>query len=521
MPLPQSVNGDESFAVVTPLRMLYDRTIFPSFYTQYPLLVSYLNLLLFIPIVLFKLVLAGFSFDSIKSDFIANPYEYYLAGRLISILMSVGTVVFVYQICRLFFKKNRWAIVIPSILLAFSLLSVQMSIQNRMWVPTAFLIAWGIYLYFAAITRKDKDSFRNSLILFAFATGTNYVAFLFMAFYFLWGYFKFYKKVTFKNLNDVLLWPAMVSIFFILGTYHELLRYTQIFHKESLSSNALDLWFGIKTVFNYDPAVLCLGLLGLLQMFFKKWKHRYELILPALLYMTFVILFKHYEDRQVLPLYVFLLIGVGYAINTLLSMNFAGSLKKIIFLVIFFLVSWQCLYVLRFDWVVLKEDTRVSLNRWLTQYVPAQTGIVVYPKVYTPVPDKNMVSRIMKTVKPADLQFKLKLLNSLSTKYYPRHSFYLWDLSGFWTNQKDFDPSRIKPSIFKEDGYKYFIFCYYKNQEKKMFDPALFRYPKVWSTYASVHATEIPYNVMNNMIPIQTLFSVNRAGPNIEVYKIN
>jgi hypothetical protein len=109
MPLPQSVNGDESFPVVTALKLLNEHTLLPHFYVQYPLLVPYLNLFLFLPIIFFKLLLNAFNMTAIKSDFIANPFEYYWAGRFITILLGVGTIVWIDRICNLLFKNNRWA----------------------------------------------------------------------------------------------------------------------------------------------------------------------------------------------------------------------------------------------------------------------------------------------------------------------------------------------------------------------------------------------------------------------------
>lgn len=166
---PLMVHPDEGVIVSSSLNILKSHNLHPIRF-DYPSLNIYLDAIVYYLFISAKQI-AGYTVESIKT------IEYYLVGRTVTVLLSVGTVYIVYLMGRLLFNE------IIGVLAAFFICTANLHIANSymitvdnsvaFWTSMSTLMAIKIYK-----CDRERKYYLLSGMFAGFAMGCKYTAFL-------------------------------------------------------------------------------------------------------------------------------------------------------------------------------------------------------------------------------------------------------------------------------------------------------------------------------------------------------
>lgn len=168
---PLITHPDEPAIVVRALRIIFTRDLNPHFF-NYPSLPIYLQSILYLVVYSIGKVLGVFhQFTDI------NPLTFYFYGRLLTIILSVGTIYLVYVTAGILFDRTTSLIAI--LLISFSYLHFANSYFITTDSPMAFWAS--LSFFFAALSYKNGPKLKYYIfhgIAAGLAISTKYTAFL-------------------------------------------------------------------------------------------------------------------------------------------------------------------------------------------------------------------------------------------------------------------------------------------------------------------------------------------------------
>ena len=214
-PMPQIAHPDEPHLVNRALNIIKTGNLNPNFF-NYPSLMIYILSIFYFIIIKFSEIF------SVHIDF----RTFYITGRFITLLFSMGTIFINYKIIKLFF--NRITAVIGTIFVTFSFLHVSNSFLITVDSPMAFWVI--LSFYFSALIYSGKISLKYYIlngIFIGLAVGTKYTAFI-SFFPFVFAHFH-QKKYSFKDILEkkFVIAALIVPIVFILTTPFSLLNFNK------------------------------------------------------------------------------------------------------------------------------------------------------------------------------------------------------------------------------------------------------------------------------------------------------
>jgi len=276
-------------------------------------------------------------------------------------------------------KQGAW---VAAWLVGTGLLSVQMSTQERPWIPVVFFMVTSAWAGIAYVNQPRLKTLVWSGVLaglsFAAHTGgLGALAFPALAWAFAptgWKGSELRTRIV-RGFSAVL---AFVLVALALGHAY-LLRYGFTPTEQSVGGKQIDDLGGFnfggglsfipefslasvprltRGLFGYDPIVVCLGLLGIV----VAWRRR-SLRGPLIFVLVWAAIFltnRSDHVRYMLPITTLLALPAGLAVESL--WNSRGARAVIVVLLAFPLVQ-----AARFDWIMMRDDTRAIAEARLAE----------------------------------------------------------------------------------------------------------------------------------------------------------
>ena len=389
--LPLWVVADEPPAILGALKMMELGSLIPAFHSEefrnilyFPPYLSYLYLIPFSLVLGFKFLFFWGTFTEFKSFIIADPSSLFLAARFISALFGVGTVWLTYKIGKNIFKKEAVGL-LAAAFLALSFLHVDFSHWARHWVPVTFVFALVFYL----LSRDDfslKKKYISVALVAGLGVGINYQALLaavFMAFWFF-----FYDRPPLKKIFREKWIYAPPVILIGLGFLAFLLNPPGlVVSSENITGQTRSFvgflggyGFYLEGLFKAEPALLLFLILGLVFSFFYKREYFLPVFGFILSYVAIFYFIFFHLDRYILMLYPVFAVSAGYGLYAVWE-KAAGSFKPAVAILGALAFLIMLMGVLRLDFLLLKNDTRLQAASWIRAHVPKGAKIIVLARL--------------------------------------------------------------------------------------------------------------------------------------------
>lgn len=387
--LPLWLVGDEVSHIFGALKMMELKTILPVlhvnefagvfYYTPY---LSYLYLLPFTVAAGFKFLFFSGTLEQFKNYLIVDPSVFFITARAISAVFGLATVWFVYAAAWQMFQKKKIA-VLSVLFISFSYLSVSYSHWARHWTAITFFYAMGIYILAHRGLTASKRYLLIALLI-GVGIGINVQMAIFGVLVFIW-FFAFDYQPIGKLLLQKWFWQAVgvfVSLFvlaFVIwprgyGYFLKVGEISSTGASKSLVGLVNFFWFYIFNLIRSEPVLIIFICLGLLAMFFVEKRRALVFMSFIFLYFTIFYLFLVHVDRFILPLYPFLAISAGYGLAQVFERLSVRSWRLALLSVVCVLLV---IPILRFDYLLLKNDTRVQTIAWVKNNLPDGVKVAV------------------------------------------------------------------------------------------------------------------------------------------------
>jgi len=270
------------------------------------------------------------------------------AARLVSILFSLGSIVFMFFLIKLLFKRNDLALLTSSIL-AILPLAVFFGRQVQLINSALFFCLGGLYFYFKWLKNYSWKYTILFSIFIALGVLTKYTFALFVLPMFMVFPFKKLKNKKLLKKHLFIIFIILLSLFWIVYSFN-----ISGTIGEELSSTKLNLifeksfWNIMKSfaIENYSVAAIVLfffGVLSFLSIYFKKHfkkkKNNYNFIFYYLIfsiiwfiYASFKLQGHNYHQYPLLPLISFMMAYFILFLSINLSKIFRNKKLKLFFI---------------------------------------------------------------------------------------------------------------------------------------------------------------------------------------------
>jgi 4-amino-4-deoxy-L-arabinose transferase-like glycosyltransferase len=476
---PLITHPDEPFIVESAINIITTKDLNPHMFL-YPSLYIYMQTLVYISIFLMG-KLSGI-FDRF---FDIGVTTFYFWGRMLTIIISVWTIYFVYLLGTLLF--NRFVAVISTLFIAFSLLHVSNSYTITTDSPMAFWIILSFFV--SAVNYINGPKLRYYILngaLIGCAVSTKYTAVwcLLPLIYVHLHHTSFSLVELFdrKLLLGLLSIPAafvLTSPFSILdfNTFAPTLVYQHRAYSlghAGFESDAVSYGYYFQSlVRKYGIIPFIIAGIGMIFSFIHDTRKTALLLCFPIPYFLFIGAYKVHFDRNIVCLVPFLALMSGYGIFQLTECFKNAARNKVIKFTLYLLliisvvsgVYAQASKVVAHTRRITLPDTRWISKIWIEENIPA--GAIIAREHYTPPIDNK--------------RFKVTYLG-----YY----------------------GLIKASL---DGYDYIIassldyYRFFKGEK---------RYPVKSRKYKEIFSK---YELVKEFVPD----NIKVSGPRISIYKIH
>ncbi|MBL8858252.1 MAG: glycosyltransferase family 39 protein [Planctomycetes bacterium] len=383
------------------LGMARDHDLVPPVgkYSTYPNLMPYLLLPVYgAQFAVGRMTGAWNSTAEFGEHLLAHPEHAAWPARALIALLGALTVWVIFRAARAAgLERGAW---VAAWLVGTGLLSVQMSTQERPWVPVVFFMAasaWGAILY----VREPRLKF---LVLSGICAGLSFsahqgglaaLALPALALLFApksWNAGGIGRRAGHGSVVAL----AFVAVSLVLGHAY-LLRYGWTPTSQAVGGAQIDAHGGFniggmsmipelswrsltrltRALLGYDPIVVCLGLLGIV----FAWRER-SLRAPLVFTAVWAAIFLTNQSdhvRYMLPVTTFLALPAGLLVERL----WVSKQARIVFVA---LLCVPLVQAARFDWLLMRDDTRAIAERALAELPP---GSCVAIDRYGPDVDLN------------------------------------------------------------------------------------------------------------------------------------
>lgn len=540
--LPHQYVPDESTMVGGALRMGATQSLQPSTFI-YPALLMYLFAGEYLGLLVVGRLTGLFaSIAHFKECAFTDPTLFYLLPRLAIALIGAATIPLTYWVGRRLY--GPWPAVVAAVLVAVSVMHVQMSHQARHWVPISF---WALTVLWASLNIAERGRRRDYIfagLLVGLTASTSFNGFLLMAIPLTAHWVHIRKRdIPIRNYRYHL--PMFMTImlapvvFFALNPYIllQLDRFVS-FHSHGDSSIGGQIvghysnffqekngftFFAHATV-TYEPAITILGFIGA-ALALRRFPFTAPVVLlyPIFHYFMFATTSPSLEQRYMLPGVVLWALPAGLAGAELAKWALGKGSRlrvSITAAVIVFIVILVSIPSLRYDELLARPDTRTLAKEWIEKNIPAGSDIAV--ESYSPplTPDletlraqqlaapRSLGSRdqwlLEKGLPSGETAFKLSRLNLIDTS--PKVD----NLSPYLANHP----------------HRYYVVTDFRWKSEHQGHLALKDYlashGRLLATISpSPEAGYIPSDMLNNMEnPLVELWKVEMPGPVVEIYEV-
>jgi hypothetical protein len=384
--LPLWLVADEPPFIFGALKMLELKTLIPALHSDafkaalyYPHYISYFYLIPFAVFLGLKYLFIGGGLETFKNTIVLDPSGLYLLARFLMAALGTATVWLVYKSSKNIFKSEAGALLSAGFL-AFSFIHTNYSHWGRHWIPVTFIFSLVIYV----LSREDFSPSKKYLLASLIAgigVGVNYQAAVSAIFILLWFIFCD-RLLSFKIFREKWIYAAtglfigLVLLAYFLYPAGFVVGKKDITGERNLSGFLQSYVFHLTNLIYNDPAILLFFILGLILSFFYNRKYFWVTLGFIFSYIAVFYILLFHVDRYVLMLLPLLAITAGYGLSELWQkINIKLRFLVLGLGIISFVFSMAM--ILKFDWLVLKNDTRIQAINWFESSIPEGSKVAV------------------------------------------------------------------------------------------------------------------------------------------------
>lgn len=522
--LPMWLYNDEQPFVLATLKMMQLKTILPVLHQEaflpffyYPPYINYL----YLPFFLLTTTVSLIGFPGTLADFqtqiASDPSIFFITGRLIVIMLSLISIYLIYKATEAITKDKKSAI-IASFLTATSVVHLTLSITGKHWIPIFLFYALALFCLSHPNWSFKKRFFLASIVT-GIGTGVSTIVILFSLYIVLW--FLIHEKQTFKNLFKTFTIYKSAIIIGALSIIPILLYPASLGFVPDTTAKEIKTLFGFLTsVFVFpkellfiEPVTMILFFTGVYFAIKKKEKFFLSSAIFITLYSMIFYYFFRFEQRFLLPVLLFLLIGAGFGAKELLKIfpRKIGNSLLIGLLLIMVIIS------VRLSTLGFVNDSRVHAKNWLKDNSAQNEKIIVYanlmrlPNTSEAVLEQEKIdAKSLRTVDQAEKNIRDEI-----RKEKPFYALNLYTVSNedFYKNIYDYS---------KKENFKYLVISkedFLNNKEQFEQVKSL---TKNSTLVASFGNNKRHYSLAKSEIgpTLFPLFKIKEFGPEIEIYKL-
>lgn len=387
--LPLWLVGDEPSFVFGALKMMELRTMVPAlhhdafiatfYYTPY---LSYLYLIPFAGLAGVKFLFFSGSVPQFIQFLQTDLSHFFLASRLLSVLIGAATVYVMYRAANNIFKRETTALAAAGFL-ALSFLHVNFSHWGRHWVPATFVFSLVLFCLSHQVWSAKKRYLLASLVA-GVGMGVTQQVGLVTIFIALW--FFLVDRLSFKVFRAW--WPwAAVGVFLSLTAVAYVLWppgfYVAAGASDYIAASPKTIagllsgyGFYAGSLFRSEPILFFWLVVGGFVAAKERWRLLSAFILFGVAYVAaFYVLFLH-VDRFLLLLYPLIVVLAGRGFTRVFDMiRKEGAMLAAVFsAAVIVLLS---VGVIRYDYLLVLNDTRAQALRYAAAHIPPQSKVMV------------------------------------------------------------------------------------------------------------------------------------------------
>lgn len=517
--LPMHVIGDEESIIAGSLTMLQTRNFIPALQPNifdllyYPVLLPYLTLLAMMPVLIAKFAAGGFSVSALQDYFALNQSALWISARAL-VAVSGGALVFiVFRLGELLYNRRTafWA----SLFLLTSFFHVSLTHWMKHWVPAA-LVAYGVFYLVARDVSARRNGSVRAGVLSGISVGISYVAGFGSAMAALYAWLNrsiFQNRFARYAVRNVIV-AAVIGGSLISLYYQDFLN--QSVREEGTAAVAKslgDLVFllvnAMRALLLQETALLAIAVLGLLVV--RKFHHANSFVFGSvLLYFISMYLVVHFEPRYVYLIVPALALSAGSFIDWLYR-----QLRRplALFFACLFIaypagVSFQYLHLL------LAPDTRQVAVTWIQDHVKDDPFLLSSRSIS--LYRQPSVVQMVASYESLRAGERYELAHAERFASLTRDSYSYTNIH-FWPSGTSLDTLNDYLDGFRP---KYFIVEYWGLTDLSSEEYSLIAGSTLVASIRQSSAGD-PIDVNGNFYtPSTAVFSLDRLGPNVDVYRL-
>lgn len=564
--LPQFFVNDERANVYGALKMLELKTLVPAWHSDefkkvlnYLPLPSYVYLMFLTPVIGIGYLFSGAgNLAAYQTALVLDPTIIFLAARLLIALMGTAMVLATYQLGRKMFSSERTGL-LAAIFLAVSFYHVQLSHVTRHWMPAALFLSLA---WLAALAIHRRGRMRDYLWAGMFAglgVGANTAAAVGMipvalAYLFRADGRGFWGRIADRRLALAVGVFVSVSLLFVALYPYGLTQgegadgnraFLQV-KLERLAQKGIGGWleflgFYARLLLTYETTLFLAAGAGAL-LLLRSARYYNDGVVPGsgsrglklwlgiiaiftLGYFTLLYLFFNIIERAILFILPLLAVLAGYFVDRAL-LWFQNRIRPsaLPFLICALLLfAWPLAVVLRYDYLLTREDTRILAAEWLYANTPPDAKILA-DLSYLRLANTKAGIRALAAIDPTGLRIQDRTLLTIPDDRYPRPAREILNLH-FVGPDSPYRQAAEK-SFFTRQGYRY-LAVEYAYPDRRDLDPAtaalmaqgtLLRRLGNWRGGAIARALDLSGEI--STVPPWRFWAIERFGLTVDIYEL-
>lgn len=530
--------GDEAPLTVATLRLIADQSLRPAYPTFYHMpLAVYFYLPVFV-IFIFGLFWTGVFVDasSFKQFVILDYVKFFPLARLITLGLSLLSIYLIYRISWKLFK-SRLAGVVSAYFLATSLLFIQMSHFGKVWIPQVFVVLVALYwITDLFLSQEPKIKiYCKSAFGVILALGTHFIGSLVYISFLIAHYFSnkkksvreivFDKKLLLANLLIVL---AVLVIYYLnpygFNNYGSQIMpsvqkatvpYDSIgglsdINSQSLSTFVDKEFFYFKILWESEPLLLILGILGLGILFVKRRSLFYLLGSFIIIYYLSVSLLGQISF-YILPIIPFL------AISATAVFYFGQQYinKKWLLVILGFSMIITFIPVMVWSYRIHESSSRIQAMNFIYKNIPNGEKIINFDSYLTLNENRKSIEDIKKYTNFL-IQKRAYLLTLPETRY-PEPKYDVLTRAHY----------EAVPVELTDEDWHFVVMTWWNpaeriNQLEKLKNSGFDKKPLLIKRFPNSATMDSVYIDLSSAMrhPLYSLFNQTSSGPIVDIYRV-
>ncbi len=393
--LPYHLIGDEEASVYGALQMIHLHTLLPvlhpgAFTVLYePPFLATIYAIVFLPVLAVTYIVWGApGIPAFTAMLTLDPSVLWYTGRTLGILFSLGSIYVLYRLGWSLFR-NKTVGLFAALFLATSYLSTTIASATRQWTPgtfTSILALWLVWRAFHEGTNHRGRWLIASGLALGCSFGFSYLPFYVPCIAGIITYFSWKKDDLANTARTLLINGLTAGIPFILcvALFLGIDPYpfnTQVTHHVVSSAVKTPLNFVLyylHSLWNFETPILLGAFLGFAFMLYKK---RYKLLgLFGLFFGTVVIpmyIFLPNIDRYLVALLPMFSLMAAFGIYSAIENMPPAHQKMARLTFIYILIVYSCIVFIRYDFLLLQNDTRIEAKQWIESELPSGSTVIL------------------------------------------------------------------------------------------------------------------------------------------------